>query len=212
MTLESLLKPAKFVDEQILKQYTKIAKRWEDGGRNIYNLSILIGLPSKYLIVVGGNRIFGQHIGFWAEAALYNWDFAYNLYGFTGCIKEQKTTDDAISLDPIIRMLKKINKSVRLPTFLSGASLVGKSLYDFVNYFVNGEPIDYTTCDTLMLGTGLLMVASSQYLKDRNPKLLDKEPFLQKAYDWIKERVTLTVPQPASSSCSLENYIPTEFQ
>ena len=46
MKLESLLKPAKILDEQILRQYTKITKKWEDRGHSRYSLAHAFNLTS----------------------------------------------------------------------------------------------------------------------------------------------------------------------
>lgn len=78
MSLEKIIKPFKWVDEQVLRQYTKLAKKWEDKGRNIYYLSSTVGMPAKPLIALGGNELFGVPIGVGIEISLYNWDFIYN--------------------------------------------------------------------------------------------------------------------------------------
>lgn len=185
------------LDEQVLRQYTKIAKKWEDNGRNIYHLSSAVGIPAIPLLVNGGNELFGENVGFWILASLYLWDITYNAHGLMGEVREQDTTDGAVSLNLSIEFYKKVNRYVRLPTFLSGAVSVGISTYGFINYFVNGGPFDNTTWESLTFGAGLLGLASSMYIKDRNPKLLDKEPFLKTAYNWFKEKFDFLTPQPA---------------
>ena len=202
-----------WLDEQVLRQYTKLAKRWEDKGGNIYHLSSALGLPAKALIITGGDNFFGGYAGLGIDFLLYNWDWAYNFDGLMGHIKEQDTTDSTISLDPHIEFYKKVNRRVRLPTLLSGIGLVGKSAYDFVNYFANGVPFDNSSLGSFTLGLGLLSIASSQYLKDRNPKLLDKQPVWRNAYDWIKNKIGSLTPQhvplpvPVQTYSNLENYV-----
>jgi len=213
MSLESLLKPVKFVDEQILRQYTKIAKKWEDKGRNIYALSLFFSFPGIMLITDSFDRQFGSLAGDLIYLFSYGFDNAQNILGFSGFLKENKISSEAISLNPAEEYTKKMNRMIRLPTFLSGVGLVGKSSYDFINYFVNGEPFDNTISHQLSLGLGLLCAASSQYIKDRNPKLLDKEPFWKKAYSSLKEKADSLMPKPmpdpipVESYSTLENYI-----
>ena len=64
----------------------------------------------------------------------------------------------------------------------------------------------------LMLGLGALSQASSIYLKDRDPKLLEKKPFLKRAYESLKEKIADYMPQPAPvpvpvEAHSLEDYV-----
>ena len=76
------------------------------------------------------------------------------------------------------------------------------------------------TAYTAQLGLGQLGVASSMYLKARNPKLLQKETFREKAYklakaklgelkekakDWIPKPSPF--PRPAMAYQTLENYV-----
>ena len=47
MNLESLLKPFKIAYEQVLRQYTKLTKKWEDfTGKDKYSLSLISDLLS----------------------------------------------------------------------------------------------------------------------------------------------------------------------
>ena len=43
-----------------------------------------------------------------------------------------------------------------------------------MNYFKNGEPINQGSFDCLIGETGLLSLASSMYIKETDPKLLEK--------------------------------------
>jgi len=46
MSLEKLLNLPNLLDEEILRQYSKIAKQWEDKNNNIMSLAAPIGLLS----------------------------------------------------------------------------------------------------------------------------------------------------------------------
>ncbi len=66
---------------------------------------------------------------------------------------------------------------------------MGKVGYDAYNYFANGEPIPSEDSFLITLGLSNLGMASSMYLKDRDPKLLDKQPAWRKALESARERV-----------------------
>ena len=199
MGWESLLKPAKYLDEQVLREYTKVAKKWEDGGRNIYHLSSAFGFPSKILIVGGVDTLFFPRVGLLIDMAIYNWDFIYNYVGLKGNLIEEKETNREKCINPEMDFFKQINRTVRLPTLVAGVSLIGKSTYDFYNYFAHGEPIEKDTLGAFTLGMGLVGIASSQYLKDRNPKLLKKDPAWKTISNFVKEKLSVLPPEPVPS-------------
>lgn len=207
MSLEKLLKPVKRTDQEILRYYSKIAKKWEDKGRNIYHLTSMIGLPSKVLIILGVDQFY-KSMGFAIELSLYNWDWTLNLSQLINPKKEIYKDGAYVSPSPLLELCKKINRTVRLPTIIASAGLIGKSAYDVAKYFITGEPTDSTTISSFMLGMGLFQVASSQYLKDRNPKLLEKSPAWKTAHNWIKEKAKSLVPspQPIPQPVSINNY------
>ena len=177
--------PLKYLDTATLKQYTKIAKAWEDKGHSIYTLSTAVGMPS-YTILGGCLGAAGQHLlgnGFYGiipHIGLYSWDTVYNLNGLSGKIKNESVSDE-MAMDDSELLNKKINRTVRLPTFLIGASFIGYSAYNVCRFFASNEPLDPNIYGYSIIGMGLLGMASSQYLKDRNPKLLEKQPSKLKA-------------------------------
>ena len=214
MSLDSLLKPVKFVDEQILRQYSKCTKRWEDKGRNIYHITAPTGYASKFLIIVGLDSIV-PGLGIAVEIPAYSGDFVLNTKGLFGLRKRKEMTPDTVTADnPIDMLCEKINRAVRLPTFLAATGFLGKAAYDLCNYMINNEPLDTNEFSTnLSVGMGFLGLASSIYLKDGNPKLLETELFWTKASNWVNEKVSSLAPQPTSGPVpdqaysTLENYV-----
>jgi hypothetical protein len=94
-----------------------------------------------------------------------------NTIGFSN--REQATDGETVSLNKLRRTHNYIIENSRMPIFLTGLSLIGKSAYDLTT---NNKPIDpWTIIDTIE-GLDLLICSSSMYLKDQDPTLLKKEP------------------------------------
>ena len=195
MGLESLLKPVRWVDEQILRQYTKLTKKWEDKGRSRYSLAMMCNAPTWVT-------------SYWAPAGEYNffitpflrgYDTGQNIVGlisgkhFRG-IKEED--GKFVVTGPLAYNMEKIIKAIRSPIFLAGTSLIAKTGYNLYNYWKNGEQMDPECFKHFMLGVSFLGLSSSVYIKDSEAKLLDKEPFTKKAYKWLKEKVSALIPRP----------------
>lgn len=204
MSLDTLLKPVQFVDEQILRGYSRIAKKWEDKGRNIYTLSSIFGMPGELLFLFSTDNIFGKTVEQVAYWGAYAWDIPYNFKGITVGIKD--SVSDDVAADPFIEVTKKINRTTRLPTLISGVGFAGKAFYDISRYYFTGEPLDNATGNALMLGLGLLGIASSQYLKDRNPKLLEKDSVWKTIYNWTREKINSLVPEPIPQPVPVQAY------
>lgn len=196
MKRESLLKPVKWLDEQVLRQYTKLGKKFKlDERRRKYFLGAM--LWGAHVVICGttGIRLFGL-IEFPARVILNVPDFAYNFSGIRSEVNEEATSD-ARAINPVVHFYQTFNSAVRLPTFLGGAGLVGKFGLDLFKYITRGEPPEPQSYNSLMYGLGLLSLASSMYIKEQDPKLLQKKPLWEKAYSWIREKVSSLSPEPA---------------
>jgi len=189
MSLESLLKPVKWIDEQLLGEYTKIGGRIPD--RHLYKVT-----SGLHLIGYAGVAMFSPSVG----VALYPSMMAFsdgtlNVMGLMGNPPTYVSGDTRV-IDPKQEFFLRITRGIRLPLFIAGSSLLGKAAYDTANFFIAGEPIESETYLQAISGLGFISSASSMYLKDQDPKLLDKEPFWKKGYNWIKEKVSSLNPQP----------------
>lgn len=54
-----------------------------------------------------------------------------------------------------------------------------------------------SSLEHLLFGLGLFIQASTMYISDSDPKLLEKKPFYKTAYNWLKEKTNSLVPKPA---------------
>lgn len=197
MKLETLLKPIKYLDENvILRQYTKLGKKINiDKGKKKYVIGL--GLDFGIYVWFGGpaNReLFGSKFD-WGDFFILGLNESmYNLMGLIGF--KESNSSDSIALDPQKEHHKKYNLKVRLPTFLFGAGLIGKFGVDLVTSIKNKTPLDAISYNFLLDGIGHLSLASSMYLKETDPKLLDKAPLWKKALDYIQEKASLIGQQP----------------
>lgn len=201
MGLESLLKPVKWIDEQILREYTKITKKWEDKERNKYILagalsvagyiSILV-IPSDpdvlkdisitdYLI--GGTVAF-SYVGLWAHDVIHSFN---NIIS-----KKSEETSGEIVEDKFNHITKKIQRFARLPMF--GLGML--AFYEFSNLFIESGLSEITLDYAFVMGLGFTSLASSMYIKDSDPKLLNKQPFWKSGYEWLLTKADNYLPQP----------------
>lgn len=175
------------LDRQLLRQYTKIAKWWEDKGHSIYSLSSMVGIPGYIIGAFGIGGVLLNSIkplkldpaaagmSFGAFALTYAYDVAHNLYGLSGLSKEEYTSD-TITRNPAANKFKTVDRFVRLPTFAAGLGFIAKGGYDVFRSIALNEPLDPNLHLYFSTGLGLLGLSSSMYLKDRDPKLLEKQP------------------------------------
>jgi hypothetical protein len=217
MKLETLLKPIKYVDENvILRQYTKLGKKinidegkrkyWvAEGLWQIYAWTSFIGIESN-------QKLFGHSFNWGSYFALAWKDAFYNSAGLWGLFKEEDKTSDSIAIDPKKEKYRKYNSYVRLPTFLFGVGLVGKFGIDAVNSIKNKTPLEPTSWYCLVDGLGHLSLASSMYIKETDPKLLDKAPLWKKALQYVKEKVDSISPMPNPVPVPAVNYQTIENQ
>ena len=199
MKLESLLKPIRYLDESIiLRQYTKLGQKIKiDEGKRKYWAGF--GLWTAYvgLTTPLNKLLFGTEFYLFSYlVAGYN-DGAYNFEGILNWFKEEDSESRVIDKEKNFR--SKYNSCVRLPTFLFGVGLIGKFGVDLVNSVKNKTPIGPESYYALINGLGHLSLASSMYLKETNPKLLERVPLWKRAYESLKEKINLLTPSPIPS-------------
>ena len=213
MKLEFLLKPLKVLDEWILRQYSKPVKKWEDKGHSRYKLAFPLNmLATSSLLTIAG--VGGLSTNF---ISLYKWpnglNFALSFWGLIyGNTPEVKNNGDSFSIEnPAIYLFNKFGKAIRTPELITGISLTGKGAYDLYNSLSNNDGSLSEGVSNLSWGVSLFSNASAWYIRDSDPKLLDKAPFWKTAYDKVKEKVKSLVPSPEpipQPAFSMENYLP----
>lgn len=214
MSLESLLGPAKWMDEQVLRQYTKVGKKFHlDEGRRKYWAGLILWHIHVVLSVGTGKQLIGNFEPP-VRISLNVPDCGYNLNGAMGNIKDETSSETRVK-DPIKYIVQTINSIERLPIFAAGVGLVSRFGVDLFNHVTNGEPIDTDSYNGLTYGIGLFSLASSMYIKEMDPKLLQKQPskvksFFKGLYEKVKGLVPSPDPAPepatAGAFSGLENY------
>ena len=190
--LESILKPMKFLDRKLQKQYTQMGQKIPE--QHLYKITTtlgLLGIPASIFLPPPGHMICGFIVGT---------NIALDLEGLEGKLPTYISGESQV-LNPMYESAMKITKMVRLPLFLMGIGFFGNVAYHGLNVLFNGElagsgePID------LISGIGFLSMSSSMYLKDQDPKLFKKQPsyvkaFFQKIYQKAKELIPSPNPSP----------------
>jgi hypothetical protein len=197
MKLERLLKPIKYLDENIiLRQYTKIGQKINiDEGKRKYWIGFGLNLSYVNLSTTSNRALFGSAFD-WTDFFLLSLQDAwYNLDGIFGRFKESNSANSII-LDQQKERYKEYNSFVRLPTFLFGVGLIGKFGMDLANSIKNKNALEPTSYYCLFDGLAHLSLASSMYLKETDTKLLDKTPIWKKALNYAKEKIDSLNPVP----------------
>lgn len=219
MALESLLGPLKWVDKQVLRQHTKIAKCVED--RNGMSKADLADVLSCGVLLIEGIYAAGyittspheaNAIGTAAPivaASVYLSKAAGTILNSVAIFvrnDDYERSSDTMAVNPVTPGIRKVFRTLRLPLFVAGLSGVGHSFYEpfAAANFSTDYLADYlgflTDASFTILG------ASALYMKDTDPKLLDKEPFWKSAYHWAKEKMSSVVPEPALQPVPVKSY------
>ena len=196
MSLDTLLKPLQWADEQILRYYTKRTEAWEEKGRSKYSLAQicnLSGAAANMAFMLQGDLYFGLGAGL---LALQSLDFARNT------VKERyesEMTDGALTKTPMgYETTKKISALARLPMLITGAALMVKGVVHFVEYLQTKNPESVTNAMYMCsFGYALIGTASSMYIKDSDPKLLEKKPLEEIMFPRELVPVPVRIKRPA---------------
>ncbi|MBS3172583.1 hypothetical protein J4438_03315 [Candidatus Woesearchaeota archaeon] len=132
-------------------------------------------------------------------AMLLSQDFTQNLFY---PIYEKNTTDTTRALsNRHYQNWKIMFNMIRPYSLLVGTACTGKCVVDLVNLVANQEAIDAKEFITYVsLAAETLALSSSIYIKDKDPKLLERENVLKRAYNW------LTCPPPQLAPVQVPEY------
>jgi len=164
-----MFNPILCLDDKVEKLFSKVVRKARlKKGAEKYHIGLGANVASMFLCL-SGSDIFGR---FWPfefftrTLASYS-DYGYNLFGFLGIIKDEESKTSTFG-----NIVKKIwqsrNEAYRLPLLIGGLGLVGKFGCDVFEYLTKGKPITPMDYDFLKYGGGLLLQASSMYLKTGN--------------------------------------------
>ncbi len=222
MSLESLIAPFKWADEQVLRQYTKLTLAWEEKGHSRYSLALIAGsgLLLSYGLIDNPWREphkmnsspsmsdVALRTLFLVHSMVGVWDFADSCEDvFSQKKRRAREISNAIALPSKDFGERQLHRLLRLP----GLVLAGYSVYEFMTRISHH---DMNFGDSLMyLGLTLFFAgpASSFYIKDADPKILGRAPAWKRAYDFTREKLgTLKdrlIPEP--EQVPIQTYSPT---
>ena len=206
MTLDLLLKPVRFIDTLIHRKYEWLGSKLDDKlpkARYFAASVFYLTAFTSFVNISVSKSIKGVILGV---------DAHLNMHAFSYGFKSQEDTSvTSVKEIPIIDFYLKINKAVRSPLFLTGVSFFGKGAYDVANALLNNEPVLEESYSFMSDGLAMLGISSSIFLKDKTPKILNKDSFWTRAYSWARNKFdSMTpelLPEPTSAVAGLENYI-----
>lgn len=173
MSLESLLRPIQWADEQVLRYYTKKTEAWEEQGRSKYSLAQVCNVAAVcaniFYLTVLGNYAGLPLLG------LQSSEFARNIK--EPKYKPEATTGEKTALPASLQAARDIASYLRFPLFASGAALLLKGIIDMMTFAATkeSEPLA-NALENLSLGYAMLGTASSMYIKESDLKLLERKP------------------------------------
>ena len=92
--------------------------------------------------------------------------------------------------------LDNLGKTIRMPELISGIGFTGKSVFDLYNSFANNDSSSLSEgLENLSLGISLVSNSSAWYIRDSNPKVLDKKSLLKQASEKIKSYLPQLQPE-----------------
>jgi len=200
MNLESLLKPVKEVDEEILRKYSKFVKNQELKGESRYK-SCCLGTA---LFSIGTMAFLCNDVINGVEIRAYIYGSCSTFIALLDTARTQTDLEKQINFEseirifsPEIEFIKTISGYLRLPYFLSAIGFGIKSLVELYKGLIHQEPETLSQSLTdFVIATGFFGISSSMYLKDADPNILKKDPLLKRMYNWAKEKVSSYIPVP----------------
>ena len=214
MNLETLAKPFIVADEWILRQYTKPVKKWEDKGHSKYSLALMSdAIASTFLTP---SRFFDSRItSFLVPFLPYSLGFSFGpstLGLFLGVSHTglSESNGKKIISDPVSYYFDKMSRIIRMPELITGISLAGKGTFDIYNYLSNNEPSLSEGIKDFCFGMSLVFNSSAFYIKNSDPKILDKAPFWKAAYESLRDKMNSLVPEPPApqpATRTIESYV-----
>ncbi len=199
MVFRRLTEGYRALDEDVLRYYTKLGSKISDKHLSKYLFGVW-GLGMVFF--VSANRGLSKH--FSIDSHVISWPYAIGVSGidlahnvfFSFDRNKEEVYSEAVALNRGSQSYIFLGKLVRLPLITTGAGLIVKGLYDLTMSFVHGEPLDVSTIISFQLGAAFISHASSIYLKDQDPKSLQRKSLFEKSLDYFKDRASDLIPVP----------------
>jgi hypothetical protein len=152
--LKTLSKATESLDQEILKNYQNIARNYEKKGVNTHDIAFWCGTISGPLTSLS-EQYFGK-VASKTISYIFLPDRVENLFNIMG-----------FPSDALTKIILNINRNIRLATFMSSPAMMIKAGYEVMQYYTNKEPNLESGIEAGLIGVGLILRASSIYLKDK---------------------------------------------
>lgn len=193
MKLDSLLKSAKYIDEQVLRYYSRLTKEWEKKGRSRYLLGHMFN-GSALASLLASNFLHGGFNPYCLTGFLHGNEAASLVAGQS---EKPNIEGETTALNPYPHLMDKFSKFVRLPVLVGGITHAGIGIFSLVDYIKTNNPDSLNSAMyNLAAGYSFIGNASSRYVRHSDPKLLKKDPFYKTAYNWARKTLEKAIPQP----------------
>lgn len=218
MSLETLVNGYKAVDQAVLKQYTRLGQHIPEeklykvttGLNLIAILGIFPALPYRPII----GEVLATFAAISTLSIPLTTSILLDILGLAGTPLVPPETDPVKTVDPKKERILSIMRTARLPYLVAGIGYVTMLCYNGIQDVVYDQvvpAIDYVK--DAFGAIGFLSASSSMYLKDQDPKLLQKKPsrvkaFVKSLYEKVKEKISpAPVPVPVAGYSVLEQHI-----
>ena len=213
--LETLAELPKKVDEDIHRGYSRLTKKWEDKFGSKYDLSLLFDLSSLGSMYWGSPNANQLKMGYDSILAvlspLMSVSGATSVYSLVyhklGRRKKgegvehagiTRVNDKFIVENPLLWFTNKISKTVRAPELILGASFIGKGVFDLGNYFIGNDSSSLSEgLGNLGLGVSMASNASAWYVRDSDPKVLEKKPNWKAGLEKLANAISPAQTEPS---------------
>lgn len=215
MSLEDILAPIKAVDQEILRLYTRLTNRWEEKGKSKYSLAanfdlaavagnVLLkcavdySLQNQTVPTTGDSTFSISSIIMPILMGSYVNNIVNTIYNLAN---KEDSIGSELAEDKYNSITTKVNRGVRMFGWMAtgrfGIFALGGNLITAAHYPLE----EWMVVSSATLAS--VSIASSKYIKDSNPKLLDKKPLLRTAWDKVKdtyhqakEKIKAKIPEP----------------
>ncbi|GEM_PF-7116215 len=198
--LKPVLKPIIYMDEQVARLYTQAAVKLgvnEDNYKafvsSFCDLSGIITVSVSRFALTGSaessSDSFVQDAIGLATLSLFMLDMMDGWYRFISSGRSEAIAGNDEIIDRTLLSYNAINKVLRLPVFAVGAYSAVSAGIDVAGHLLTGDSTVSNAMSGLTYGFGMLLLATSMYVKHTDPKFLDKAPFWRAVYMHVADKV-----------------------
>lgn len=190
MSLEKLIIPFKEVDNELHRQYEKLGKYLDDKGPKVRYMA---ATASNFLGQPGIHSLGNIYLLFHAVDMSMN----FISLGVGDKMKEQIDEGGAVA-NPYTYYPLKLFEIVRSPALGLGLVYLGKGSYEILDSTLNKTSISPESINDFLNGIYFVATASSMFLKDKDPKVLDEDSIFSKLKNSVYELTN--APKPIHNS------------